>query len=422
VPNAPLIQGATARGGDSVQAKAFRGATSALFKAVQARPVDPPEKPSLSLSSLQQTVVNRIDPDITVAQRMQAIISLPKIAWQPTDILSSPILAAPDFPQPMYLALLALSPTYVLPGADQVPADSISLVVQNHKFIESFMVGLNHEMTRQLIWEDYPTFNQGGTYFRQLWDPRAYSPQAGDPTDPQALAELLKDIPLIPLWNKQLGQNVNRQVPSNNVVLLVRGELFRRYPKTVVYAVKAKLDSSGKLVHDDSDERYPIFRGTLPTDMTFLGFNLSVDDARGGTDRAPNGFFFVFQQPPSDTRFGLEPTETAGPTTSWADLSWLNFASRTDTALRKLASMATTIQKMAGTRPWRFASQVFSTVLQNVQLPPFLTANLMPSGMGPLTNPDDRQNSWGQDSAQTAYILFRMPFRILIQAKALLPD
>jgi hypothetical protein len=71
---------------------------------------------------------------------------------------------------------------------------------------------------------------------------------------------------------------------------------------------------------------YPIFRGTLPSDMTFLGFNLSVDDARGGTPTSPEGFFFVFQEQPSDPRFGLEPTERANPTTTWSDIAWTNFA------------------------------------------------------------------------------------------------
>ena len=59
----------------------------------------------------------------------------------------------------------------------------------------------------------------------------------------------------------------------DNLVLLVRGELFKRYPTAIVYAGKAKLDGEGNRVLDDTDERYPIFRGTLPNDMTFLGFN-----------------------------------------------------------------------------------------------------------------------------------------------------
>jgi hypothetical protein len=431
-PNVPPAQGGTGGGGDSPQAKSFRSGTTDLFSAIQAHPVDPPERPSLHLSTLQQTVLTRLDPNVTVAQRMKAIVSLPRLSWQPQDFLASPILAAPDFPQPVYLALLALSPSYLLPGAEQVPPDSLSIVVQNHKFIESFMVGLNHEMTRQLIWENYPIFDQRGTYFRQFWDVSSYIPQNGDPTDANTLADLLKDIPpFVPRpnvnppfatgWSNPLGKNLNRtDLPPKNVVLLVRGELFRRYPNTVVYAVKAKPGPDGKLVHDDTDQRYPLFRGTLPTDITFLGFNLTVADAIGGSDNAPDGFFFVFQQPPGEPRFGLEPVESPGQTTKWADLSWLNFAGTQASASRKLASMAATIQKLAGNSPWRYTSQIFSQVLQDVQLPSFLSSSLYPSGVGPLSDPDDRQNNWGQNSAQTAYVLLRMPFRILIRACLLL--
>ena len=58
------------------------------------------------------------------------------------------------------------------------------------------MVGLNYEMSRQLLWNGYPT-DQRGSYFRQFWDVSAYVPQPGDPTNPTQLAEGLKDIPLI---------------------------------------------------------------------------------------------------------------------------------------------------------------------------------------------------------------------------------
>ena len=72
-------------------------------------------------------------------------------------------------------------------------------MVANHAFIEAYMVGLNHEMARQLLWNGYPT-DQRGSYFRQFWDVAGYVPQPGDPTDPAQLAELLKDIPPINTW------------------------------------------------------------------------------------------------------------------------------------------------------------------------------------------------------------------------------
>jgi hypothetical protein len=423
-PGTPLPHG-TAGGPDSAPARAFRTATSQLFTAFQAHPKDPQPPPSLNLGSLHKTVVARINPTATVQQRMKGLITFARLNWQPRDLLASPILAAPEFLQPMYFPLEQLSPSYLLPGAEAVPRDSVSLVVQNHKFIESYMAGVNDEMTRQLIWEDYPTFNQQATYFRQFWDVSAYVPQNGDPTDSTQLKNYLLDIPPIQNWgDTPLGSNVGpKNAGSPGVVLLVRGELFRRYPNTIVYAVKATRNSDGTPGYDDSVHCYPTFRGTLPTDITFLGFNLTTQDACNGSPNYPLGVYFVFQQPPSEPRFGLEPVETSGNTTKWSELGWPNFATNTIECARKLASLGTNIQKLAGHSTWRMASQVFSTVLNNVDLPKFLSANHRPQCVVPLSSmaAPDKNNDWGQNSAQTAYILFRLPFRILMHACLLLP-
>src|SRR5450759_1140029 len=131
--------------------------------------------------------------------------------------------------RPMYIPLRDLSPQYVLPGVELIPPDTLGAVVANHAFIESYMVGLNHEMARQLLVNAYPT-DQRGSYFRQFWDVSAYVPQPGDPSDPAALAEFLRDIPPIHTWprNSRLGDNENRKdIVASNLVLVIRGELLK---------------------------------------------------------------------------------------------------------------------------------------------------------------------------------------------------
>ncbi len=431
-PGTALVSGAGS-GPDSQQAKAFRRATEDLFTYFQAMPVDSAPAPSLDMATLKATVLTRLDPTTTVPRRMQALISISsRIQWQPLDPLET-IMAAPEFPQPMYAPLRDLSPDYVLPGVELVPPDTLGLLLTNHAFIEAYMVGLNHEMARQLLWNDYPT-DQRGSYFRQFWDVSSYVPQAGDPTDPAQLKELLKDIPLVHKWPKPvpLGQHPNRSdIVLNNVVLLVRGELFKRYPNAIVYAGKAKRNEHGQRVLDDTDERYHIFRGTIPGDITFLGFNLSLDDARGGTPASPEGFFFIFQEQPSEPRFGLEPTEDASPIARWAELAWTNFGGG-DGGVFELPNLGNTTRgKTIQASPWRLASQVFSLVLDGTQVPDFLSPATqpvrvtIPPGGGdpdaPDYSPDDPNNKWGVNSAQTAYILLRLPFRILIHADLMLP-
>jgi hypothetical protein len=290
-------------------------------------------------------------------------------------------------------------------------------------------------MGRLLLWNGYPT-DQRGSCFRQFWDVSAYVRKPTDPTDPTALAELLKDIPPINTWllPSALGDHPNRpNVVANNVVLLIRGELLKRYPTAIIYAGKAKKSSSpnadpNSRILDTSDERYPIFRGTLGEDMTFLGFNLSVADAYGGTAASPEGFFFVFQQQPSEPRFGLEPTELSEPTTHWADLAWTNFGTLTSggSGIFSLPDLGNTVRGgLIKNSPWRLASQVFALVKQSVTLPAFLSPAVQPKRLAIVSDasdPEDTENQWGQNSAQTAYVLLRMPFRILIHADMMLPQ
>jgi hypothetical protein len=425
-PGTPLPS-SSASGADSAQAAAFRSATSQLFGNYQALPANPGPLPSLDLPTLQSTILQRIDPMTTVPARIQGLLMLPpNLPWQPLDPLE-PIMAAPTFPQPMYAPLRDLSQSYLLPGVDQIPPNTLGLLQSNRTFIEAYMVGLNSEMGSELLWFGYPT-DQRGSYFRQFWDVSSYVPQPGDPTDPTQLAELLKDIPPINTWplNTSLGQHPNRSdIVQNNLVLLVRGELFKRYPNAIVYAGKAKRNPDGTLVLDDTDERYPIFRGTLSPDMTFLGFNLTAADARGGTPTSPYGFFFVFQEQPSEPRFGLEPTPDISPVPDWADLAWTNFALPNN---KNIATRGLTLTQppasMLAHSPWRLASQVFASVLQSVSLPAFLSPKQQPTGIAIVddaNDPNDTNNNWGVNSAQTAYILLRLPFRILIQATLMLP-
>ncbi len=44
-----------------------------------------------------------------------------------------------------------------------------TLLRTNNRFIEAYLVGLNHEMGRELLWREYPT-DQRGTYFRIVLD------------------------------------------------------------------------------------------------------------------------------------------------------------------------------------------------------------------------------------------------------------
>jgi hypothetical protein len=409
-------------GTDSVAAARLRTALAPLAAAWGAAEADPPVGPALDIAALRTTLVTRLDPATTVPARMRSLVLVgDRLRWQPSDPIRE-IMAAPSFPQPMYAPLRDLSVQYVMPGADLIPPESVGLVQANHAFIEAYMVGLSHEMARQLLFAGYPT-DCMGTYFRQFWDVSGYVPQAGDPTDPNALAEMLRDIPPIVTWPLAagLGQHENRpaEVPDP-IVLIVRGELLRRYPDAIIYAARAKLDGNHRTIDDTAPTLHPIFGGLLTPDMNFFGFNLSAADAKGGTVNAPQGYFMVFQQHPSGPRFGLEPSAD-GTVTQWADLAWTNFG--TAPAHVNAANAISTPLAQRLLPPFTdlmVASSAFGEVLSQHPIPPFLSAAVGPADVAVAGA--DAAFAWGVDAAQTAYIAARLPFRVGIHADMMIPD
>jgi hypothetical protein len=224
---------------------------------------------------------------------------------------------------------------------------------------------------------------------------RGYVPTAADPTDPDALRERLNDIPKVHDWprTRPLGDNENRPEPvEDNLVLLVRGELLQRYPNAIIYAAEAVLEDGRRV--PGAKELYPLYAAKLLPDVTLLGFNLDEPTARGSREAGkPQGWFFVFQQNPGEPRFGLEPAPdpfVVPAVDQWNELSWANFAPNQN-ALEQLT---------------------------------YLPAATPPQGVsiveGP-DNPDDAQNAWGKDAAQTAFILLNRPARIAIHAELMLP-
>ncbi len=214
---------------------------------------------------VKTSLLRSVDPERTISARVLASLTTTG-GHKPAEDPLEPVLDEPSFPQPMYEALRDLSQDFLLPGLDQVPANTVALLETNAQFVESFLVGLNAEMSSELLWRNYPT-TQRGTYFKQFWDTSSGSAD--------------EDIEAIAGWNgNHLGDNSPQS--SGKLVLLIRGELLRRYPTAVIYAVRAtrtrgQLDVS----REAKDESHPLFRGTLKPDVTFVGFNLSQEEALG---------------------------------------------------------------------------------------------------------------------------------------------
>jgi hypothetical protein len=310
----PELVGERVADTDSIEA--FRQALVAHQELVAVEPEPEPAEQSLALEEMPSTLTKALDPERTVVAGVHSRLDVAAIDWEPDDPLE-PVMAAPVFPQPTYEALRDLSQELLLPGLEHVPPNSIGLLETNPRFVEAYMVGLNHEMGRELLWRGYPT-DQRGTYFSRFWD-RTGPAGGGSP------ARTPPDIPPIHEWDRgvPLGQNLE-DADGGFLVLLVRGELLRRYPTATISAARAKLVGGRREIADGTaaEERFPLFRGTLRPDVTFLGFQLREEDARGDGTAAKPGWWFVLQEHPTEPRFGLDETTTVTTPTKPSELAW----------------------------------------------------------------------------------------------------
>jgi hypothetical protein len=316
----PVTKGLESGQSDSPDAATFRAAAVKMLGSMRV-PAEAQMMPTIPLPSVRDAALATLDPSRTVVRSLAARLRVPEdVARAQVDALE-PILASPTFDHPMYGPLRDLSAEWILPAFGDLPNDSASLAVVNPAFIESFMVGLNHEFGRSLLWRRYP-IDQRRTFFRQFWDSSGYyGPRTVDQ---------LRDIGTIDAWpaSRKLGANGNRPRPSGGaepLVLLVHGDLIQQFPRTVVYAARARTVDGRRDPVDPPEEMHPVFRGTLTGNFAFFGFDLSADEARGGPT-AGDGWFFVLQEQPTEPRFGFDGRGRDQVPQRWSDLTWEHIA------------------------------------------------------------------------------------------------
>jgi len=378
-----------------------------------------PARVALDLPNLALTMMAAVDPQVTIPRRGLALINIPSWIRQTIGDDFGEVMAYPKIDVPMYEPLKAISAELFLPNINLIPPNSITLIETNQKFIEAYMVGVNHEFARKLLWREYPT-DQRGSYFRQFWDVRGYFNV--DNLPPDQLKEKLYDIPELHKWplDSNLGDHNNREAPGETgeqAVLVIRGELLKKYPTAVIYAHHAQwarnkdnsIDLSQPRSLQDIDDafedhppqtvvRMPLYEAKVDPDIYFFGFDLTVEEAKGGSGQNPEddpGWFFVIKQRPGEPRFGLELTRPTIQPEVFDEVTWDDAA--------------------AAFKPGQFlqANDLSAVTLQK---PPAA---------------DDKQSQWQDDStvalaqvsaARWAYLLFRAPVMVAVHADEMLAN
>lgn len=327
-----------------------------FFEAVKAE--IPVKKPPvrLQLGAVSAAVITQLNPKKTIPAWVKEHVFFPP--WIKEQLPEEDFVEAMAYPKinkPMYEELKKISDELFLPNVDKIERNSMTLLETNQKFIESYMVGLNHEFARELLWREYPT-DQRGSYFRQFWDVAATLKDPALKGLPEEKArEPYYDIPKLHFWKRasKLGDHdhpvIEGEKPKEEVVLVIRGELLKKYPTTVVYAHKAiwtkndagqfdvKLIRSLHMKEEGDKEkpdtevvRTPLYAAKVDPDIYFFGFDLSVEEARGENEPAVPalgnaGWFFVIKERPGEARFGLDvpaPDGSNKKLISWNDLDW----------------------------------------------------------------------------------------------------
>ncbi len=409
---------------DSAEAVAYKTALKDAYALIDASrkvaaPLRPPRR-SLNLEQLTATLVTAVNPAVTIPRHVYSSIFIPPRIREQIGERFVEAMAYPVINQPMYEPLVRKSQDNFLPNLNLIQQNSISLLETNQAFIEAYMVGLNHEFARELLWREYVT-DQRGSYFRQFWDVTGYL--HGSAEDHEVLREKLRDIPPLHRWSKfsKLGDHDNRETggaSEEEIVLVIRGELLKKYPTAVIYAHRAKWQRKPDGTIDNTVERQlddvglalaanpprdkvktPLYEAKVEPDIYFFGFDLTAEAAIGGTGENETddpGWFFVIKERPGEPRFGLD-IGTAKHIYVWNDLGWGNLVPN---------AQAGDYIQITGTTP--------TIVLET--LPPSESEKSEQSN-------DDRSVRWHKDmhSAEVAYILYQAPVMVAVHASEMIP-
>lgn len=447
---------------DSAEGRNFKAAlkdSSELLQTNIALAIEP-ERQQLKLGDIAKATVETINPDRAIPNYiLNNKIYIPgRILAERVREVFKEAMVYPEIDTPMYKSLINISSDLFLPNINLIAQNSISLLETNQRFIEAYMVGLNHEFARELLWREFPT-DQRGSYFRQFWDVSDYlfpqdemetmvnqvkdrlGAEATNEEIDQALQETirekLRDIPKLHRWSKfsKLGDHDHREAPGENeeeVVLVVRGELLKKYPNAIIYAHRArwkpKSDTDDSPDRDqerelvplpaDSDDnppldtvKTPLYEAKVDPDIYFFGFNLNVSEVQGATegelsdleDRA--GWFFVIKERPGEPRFGLDiGTTEAGELEVWNDMAWGNTTPAVDGGAP------------GATKNLQITSATASISIADNALEDDDDEKL-------VQRAEDIQFNWhkNMNAAELAYILYQSPVMVAVHGAEMLP-
>lgn len=186
-----------------------------------------------------------------------------------------PWTVEPDLDLPAWAWLRDHAPEWILPRAGLVPPNSIVALRTNGAFLEAFLVGLSQQAVAELRWRGVPCA-PSAMPMRTMWQ-RVRDP-ARDPDD-----VVRPDVSPVVGWDSSsgLGHPSHRLGDRDMLTIVVRSDLLRRYPDTVIRLARRKEATADRPPEPDLDPDTivaPSAVGPIGADLWFIAFDVDPDD------------------------------------------------------------------------------------------------------------------------------------------------
>jgi hypothetical protein len=281
---------------------------------------DPDPDILVDLGVLSAAVFRAIDP---TADPAPALGRLRDTIHVPDGLTLRPLELPLGLDFPTWQLVNKSYPEWLLPGISTIPGDSILALRSNPAFIDAFLVGINAQFLAEMRWRRLAV-RKTFTPLRMFW---GYVNHGSGQRE--------ADILPISAWAEapasQLGDPSHQALRpgatkgQEDLVILFRTDLFRRYPNTLIYLVKpdpvsaaaqaaavavnptatskevqALLQATPEFSHTpaDRDKRVyfgPIFMGNISPDVQFFAFDVEPSTL--------DEYWLVLDEPPAELRF-----------------------------------------------------------------------------------------------------------------------
>jgi hypothetical protein len=266
----------------------------------------------VTLEAVEPSLTDAIDPtgDAPLVQRrvLAGITGLDDPPTAPTEVCVGLDL-------PVWTFLRDRAPNWLLPGVNTLADNTVVALQSNQTFVDAFLVGLSGQTVNEMRFRNLPIAT-GCTPMRMFWG------QVNTNVEP---AIRRPDIRGMELWNLTCAGDPN-DVPlgdpqhqpcaeeggeassgDSDLVVVFRSDLFRRYPRTIVYAAPAPLGNGtpnweATEPFSPGTEILPTFQGSIGEDITFFRFDLDPAEAQRWwivLEEPPPGYSFDYMDPAS---------------------------------------------------------------------------------------------------------------------------